>query len=45
VTDEQFAALVANITDVMIEDIDRVHIQCDSGGCPIDFEDDDKDVA
>lgn len=45
VTDEYYAELVANITDVMIEDIDRVHVQCDAGGCPIDFEDDDKEVA
>ncbi len=42
VTDAEYDLMVSLITDVMVEDIDRVHVQCDSGGCPIDFE---KDAA
>lgn len=38
ISDERFDAIVAGITDVMVEDVDRVHVECDSGGCPIDFE-------
>jgi len=35
VTDDQFADIVANIKDEMVEDIDLEHLRCDSGACPI----------
>lgn len=43
VTDEQYDDLVRNIFYAMPEEVDRVHVECDSGGCPIDFS--DKEVA
>jgi hypothetical protein len=36
VTREEYDDLVANI-DLMVEDIDQVHVDCSSGACPIDF--------
>jgi len=36
ISDEEYDAIVANI-ERMAEEIDRVHVECDNGGCPIDF--------
>lgn len=38
VSDSEFETIVSNITEALVEDVDRVHVECDSGGCPIDFE-------
>ncbi|WP_454287279.1 ribonucleoside-diphosphate reductase [Rhizobium arsenicireducens] len=37
VTDEEFEQLVFNIDVAMMEDIDREHVDCGGGACPIDF--------
>ncbi|MGO7308786.1 ribonucleoside-diphosphate reductase [Rhizobium ruizarguesonis] len=37
ITDEEYDRYVANITEAMVEDVDREHVDCSSGACPIDF--------
>lgn len=41
VSDEKFAAIVSAIT-VQKEDLDRVHLDCEGGSCPVDFKEGDK---
>ncbi|RWB08762.1 MAG: ribonucleoside-diphosphate reductase [Mesorhizobium sp.] len=36
ISDKRFAEIVAGI-EAMAEDVDRVHVDCDNGACPIDF--------
>lgn len=36
ISDERYAEIVAGI-EAMVEDVDRVHVDCESGACPIDF--------
>lgn len=36
ISDERYAEIVAGI-EKMVEDVDRVHVDCDNGACPIDF--------
>lgn len=42
ITDEEFDWYVANIKETMVEDVDREHVDCAGGACPIDF---NKDAA
>lgn len=42
ITDEEFDWYVGNIKETMAEDVDREHVDCSSGACPIDF---NKDAA
>lgn len=37
ITDQEFDKISGQIIDDMDEEVDRVHVQCDTGGCPIDF--------
>lgn len=37
VTKAEFEAIARNIANTMAEDVDKVHIDCSSGACPIDF--------
>jgi len=38
VSDAMFDYLLANINESLEEDVDRAHVDCASGACPIDFE-------
>lgn len=39
ITHEEYKAIVANISGVgVVEDINLIHIDCASGGCPVDFD-------
>ncbi len=42
ITDEEFEWYVGNIKETMVEDVDREHVDCAGGACPIDF---NKDAA
>lgn len=35
---ERYAEIVAGITDNANEDVDKVHVDCAGGACPVDFE-------
>ena len=37
INDIEFARIVANIRDAAVEDVDKVHVDCDNGACPVDF--------
>ena len=37
VSDEEYDTYVANIRELMVEDVDKVHVDCAGGACPIDF--------
>jgi adenosylcobalamin-dependent ribonucleoside-triphosphate reductase len=37
ITDEEYDQYVANIKEAMVEDVDREHVDCAGGACPIDF--------
>ncbi|WP_189417216.1 hypothetical protein, partial [Mesorhizobium sp. M1C.F.Ca.ET.193.01.1.1] len=37
VTKARYEAIVASIAEQMAEDVDKVHIDCESGACPVDF--------
>jgi ribonucleoside-triphosphate reductase (formate) len=37
ITHEEYEAYVANIEETLKEDIDKVHIDCSNGACPVDF--------
>lgn len=37
VTDEEYDWYVGNIREAMAEDVDKVHVDCAGGACPIDF--------
>ncbi|WP_353640757.1 ribonucleoside-diphosphate reductase [Mesorhizobium sp. WSM2239] len=36
-TKERYEVIVASIADQMAEDVDKVHIDCAGGACPVDF--------
>lgn len=42
---EEFDRIVAGITDVVKEDVNFSHIDCGSGACPIDFQEDEEEAA
>ncbi|NJO65675.1 MAG: hypothetical protein HC836_48655 [Richelia sp. RM2_1_2] len=45
VTKAEYEAIAYAIEKAMKEDIGREHVSCDmAGGCPIDFDEDDKDT-
>lgn len=45
VTKAEYEAIAHAIQKAMAEDIGRDHIDCGTGGCPIDFDEGDKDSA
>lgn len=38
ISDQLFNEIVAGIHEIMNEDVDRVHVDCATGACPINFE-------
>jgi hypothetical protein len=40
VTKIEYEEFSRNIKETLTEDIDKVHIDCDSGACPVDFRED-----
>ncbi len=47
VTHQQYAAIMAkiNLSESVSEDIGKEHVDCASGGCPVDFNTDEKENA
>ena len=45
ITIAKFQAIRQAIRDAMAEDIGKEHVDCESGACPTDFNDDEKTDA
>lgn len=37
VSDEEYEAILAGIAEAMVEDVDKVHVECAGGACPIEW--------